>query len=77
MGLRLIGEKSSGTSVTRGKSPVTLLITQNFLRVGGATGLLGGLMRSAAAACSRVACRTALLGESKRGGSKRNSNREA
>lgn len=75
MGRRLISEKSPGTSVTRGKSPVTLLITQNFLRVSRATGFLGGLMGSTAATCRRVGIR--LLSECERGGSERNSDCKA
>lgn len=73
----LIGHKPPGTNVTRGKSSVALLIAYNLLGVSRATGFLGGLMRSAAAACSRVASRVALLGDCERGRSECDSDREA
>jgi hypothetical protein len=52
-------------------APVALLIALNFLCVSRATGLLTGLMRAAAAACGRIGCRIALLGQCDRRGGKR------
>jgi len=66
MGRRLIGHKPPGTHVTGGRSPVTVLIAQNLLRVARAAGFLRGLMGSTAAAGSRIACRVALLGDCER-----------
>jgi len=77
MGRRLIGHKATGTQVTRRHSSVTVLIAQNLLRVGRATGSLSGLMGSTAAAGGRIGCRIALLGECERGGRKRDSDCDA
>jgi hypothetical protein len=54
---------------------VTLLIAKNLLGVGRAAGFLGGLMRSTAAAGSRVDI--GLLGNCERGGSERDPDCEA
>jgi hypothetical protein len=56
---------------------VSLLIAYDLLRVGRATGFWSGLMRSTAAACSRVVLRVALLGDCERRGSKRDPDSKA
>jgi hypothetical protein len=76
---------AAATTIIAVDVPVALLIAQNLLRALRTTSLKTVLMRPTAATCSRIGCRVALpsgcrialLGECERGGSKRDSDRDA